>query len=111
MPFHYILDVYGVDEKILDDLENLKKMLHEAADALDSEVLGVMEKKFEPQGVSVILMLAESHISIHTWPETGYAAIDLFTCDDSADPEEGKKVILKYLQPKKVFENFIFRKV
>ncbi len=54
-----------------------------AADLVKATGLGVTEHRFEPQGVSVVVVIAESHVSIHTWPEHGYAAVDVFTCGDS----------------------------
>ncbi|MCL5016237.1 MAG: adenosylmethionine decarboxylase [Patescibacteria group bacterium] len=75
---HIIADFF--DSENLDDLEFVKQTLTAAASAAKATILGSKFHKFSPQGVTGYLLLAESHISIHTWPEYGYAAIDVFTC-------------------------------
>ena len=74
---HIIADFFGSEN--LDDQAYIKKTLFEAAKAT---VLGSKFHRFSPQGVTGYLLLAESHISIHTWPEYGYAAVDVFTCGE-----------------------------
>ena len=59
-----------------------------AAEAANATLLSISSKKFDPQGVTAVVLLSESHLSIHTWPEYGYAAIDAFTCGDRTDPEK-----------------------
>ncbi len=60
--------------------------MENAARESNAEILKVVFHRFEPQGVSGVVVLAESHISIHTWPEAGYAAVDFYTCGDHTDP-------------------------
>ena len=84
MGCHYILDISDADSTILNDEEYLKDVLESAAIVSGCTVLQTISHKFSPQGVTAITMLAESHISIHTWPEKGEAAVDVFTCG-SAD--------------------------
>jgi len=69
---------------MLDDLEHVQQALLRAADMVSASVIQVVAHKFQPHGVTVVVAIAESHISIHTWPEYGYAAVDVFTC--SAEP-------------------------
>jgi S-adenosylmethionine decarboxylase len=57
-----------------------------AAKQANAEILKVAFHRFQPQGVSGVVVIAESHLSIHTWPETGYAAVDFYTCGDHTDP-------------------------
>ena len=66
---HYVLNLYGVDFSLLDDLEFLLQLLTDAAIVSDATILDRSYHKFQPQGVTIILLLAESHISIHTVPE------------------------------------------
>ena len=72
---------------LLDDEEFVKKALTEAASAAGATLLNLVSHKFEPQGVTALALLAESHISIHTYPEYGYAAVDAFTCGEHTNPE------------------------
>ncbi|MEM4449877.1 MAG: adenosylmethionine decarboxylase [Nitrososphaerota archaeon] len=78
----------------------MKQFLKEAAKAARVEVVGEYSKKFDgPGGVSAILIIKESHLSIHTWPEHGYAAIDIYTCGKSIDPWIALELIKEELQP------------
>ena len=75
---HYLLNLYGCSFVLLNDEHYLVRLLEEAAVISGATVLETVFKKFDPQGATVICLLAESHISIHTWPEESYFAIDLF---------------------------------
>ena len=77
---HLILDLYGCSPDILDDYEKLKRLLETALSMAGANILRIFGEKFEPQGVTLLALLAESHASVHTWPELGYCAIDLYTC-------------------------------
>lgn len=96
---HIIVELHGVDPKILDDQEFLKKVLLEAAIKAGATVIGNIFHKFSPHGVTGVIAVKESHISIHTWPEFGYAALDVFTCRN-IDPLVALDVILERLKPK-----------
>jgi S-adenosylmethionine decarboxylase len=80
----------------LNDEQFLIKLLESAAILSGATVIQTIFKKFDPQGVTVICLLAESHISIHTWPEEGKAAVDLYTCGDS-NPKFGCDMIIDHL--------------
>ncbi|HEX6997439.1 MAG TPA: adenosylmethionine decarboxylase [Gammaproteobacteria bacterium] len=76
---HYIIDIYG--GKRLDDLEHVERTLVECVEAAGATLLHVHLHPFEPNGgISGVAVLAESHISIHSWPERDYAALDIFMC-------------------------------
>ena len=79
---HALLDVYGCDAETLNDLSRLKRIFLDTANALKCTIVDEVFHRFSPQGVSGVVVIAESHLSIHTWPERGYAAIDLYTCGD-----------------------------
>ena len=81
---HLLIELHECDRSALDDLELVRDTLIEAAYRLGSTVLDVSTHKFDPVGVTAIVMISESHLSVHTWPEHGYAAIDIFTCSPSA---------------------------
>lgn len=93
---HYLLNLYGCSFVLLDDEEVLIKLLEFAAVKSKATVVQTISKKFEPQGVTVICLLSESHISIHTWPEEGKAAVDVYTCGD-CDPKIGCDIIIEQL--------------
>jgi len=79
---HVLLDLYGCDAKLLNDFEFLQKLFHDTAERLDCTIVQEVFHRFSPQGVSGVVVIAESHLSVHTWPEKGYAAVDLYTCGD-----------------------------
>lgn len=85
---HLLIELHDCDRNALDNLELVRDTLVEAADRLDSTVLDVSTHKFDPIGVTAIVMIAESHLSIHTWPEHRYAAMDIFTCSKSMQPAD-----------------------
>jgi S-adenosylmethionine decarboxylase len=83
---HIVCELSGCDARILTDVDAVREMMIGAAAASRATVMEVAFHRFQPQGVSGVVVLAESHISIHTWPETGYAAMDFYTCGDHTDP-------------------------
>jgi S-adenosylmethionine decarboxylase len=84
---HLLAELTGCDRQKLNDMEFVKGALSEAALAAKATILNGYFHQFSPTGISGVLCLAESHISIHTWPEAGYAAVDIFTCGDHAVPQ------------------------
>lgn len=97
---HLLLELKNCDREILNDLDFLKSTLLAAAKESGAEVLGESFHQFKPQGVSGVVVIAESHIFIHTWPEYGYAAADIFTCGTTVQPEKAAGIIIKKLNPK-----------
>ena len=83
---HLLVEYHGCDPKIINDLEGLRELMLEAANRSGATVLGDSFHYFSPQGVSGVVVIAESHMSVHTWPEHGYAAVDIFTCGTTVDP-------------------------
>ena len=84
---HLIAEYYGCDRERIDQTEAMREALLAAAAAIGVTVVGEAFHRYAPQGVSGVLLIAESHISIHTWPEYGYAAADIFTCGTSFHPQ------------------------
>jgi S-adenosylmethionine decarboxylase len=80
---HLLIELYGCSPEALDQVEVVRDAMLAVADQVNATVLGVSEHRFQPQGVSVVVVIAESHVSVHTWPEYGYAAADVFTCSGS----------------------------
>lgn len=95
--YHYVVEASGCDPKVLEDAKELKRIMLEAAKIGEMEVRSTYFYKFSPRGVSGMLIVSESHISIHTWPEKGYAAVDVYTCDTDSKPEKALEYILKQL--------------
>lgn len=84
---HLLLELNGCPFEVLNDQAAVRAALREAADAAGATWLGEVSHAFDPAGVTALGLLAQSHISIHTWPEIGYAAVDVFTCGDPTMPE------------------------
>lgn len=89
---HLIAEFYGCDTHGLDDLEHVRTSMLAAADEIRATVVAESFHRFAPQGVSGSVVIAESHLSIHTWPEYGYAAVDIFTCG-GLDPRAGFRLL------------------
>ena len=94
---HLLLELYGCDYEKLNDESFLRCSLNRAAKLAKATVLNLISNKFEPQGVTAIALLAESHISIHTWPESNYSAVDIFTCGQNMMPEQASQYLIKSL--------------
>ncbi len=100
---HLVADFYDCPPEKLTNTSALIKLLKEAAKAAKVEVIGEFSKKFDLHGgVSAILIIKESHLSIHTWPEYGYAAIDIYTCGKLIDPWKALEIVQAELQPNSV---------
>jgi len=83
---HIVCELSGCNGALLTDVERVRDVMVSAAREARAEVMEVAFHRFMPQGVSGVVVIAESHLSIHTWPETGYAAVDIYTCGTSTDP-------------------------
>lgn len=106
---HVAIDTWGVQFDLLNDAEFLKKEMIEAAEACGATVLSVQAKQFSPQGATVLVLLSESHLSIHTYPERGFAALDCYTCGETVDPQIAIDYMVSVLKPEKVFAKKLVR--
>ena len=97
---HLLVELKDCDRQLLNDLGFLKSTLLQAATESGAKVLGESFHQFQPQGVSGVVTIAESHLFIHTWPEYGYAAFDIFTCGNSVQPEKAAPMLVKALGAK-----------
>ena len=104
---HVVADFWN--GKIIENKKELEQLLQGAAKAANSKPLQLSIYKFKPQGITGVILLAESHIAVHTWPEIGYIAIDIFTCGKAAQPKKALKFFEDYLKPKKMEVNEIKR--
>ena len=103
---HLIIEVYGA--KHLDDIKYIENVLKKCVSVANATLLNIKLHKFQPKGVSGVAILAESHISIHTWPEHEYAAIDIFMCGKTK-PEKCVDVLNKAFECEKIEVNKLLR--
>ncbi len=96
---HILAEFYGCDFERLNDPELLERASLEAVERSGATIMSHHFKVFEPQGVSGVVVIAESHLSFHTWPEHGYAAVDYFTCGEHIDIHLAVDVMAEALQP------------
>ena len=94
---HLLLELKDCDKGVLNDLGFLKGALLMAASKSGATALGESFHQFSPQGVSGVVVIAESHLFVHTWPEYGYAAVDIFTCGNSVQPEKAAELLIEKL--------------
>jgi len=86
---HYIAEASGCDPEIISDVAKVQQILVKSAEIAGAHVWAVSFQKFPPQGVSGVVVISESHVSTHTWPEHGYGALDFYSCGEDVDPEKG----------------------
>tara|TARA_B100001989_G_scaffold15671_1_gene9713 strand:- start:1817 stop:2254 length:438 start_codon:yes stop_codon:yes gene_type:complete len=106
---HFLLELYRCDKEKINDESFLRCTLNRAAKLAKARVLNLISNKFEPQGVTAIALLAESHISIHTWPESNYSAVDIFTCGKNMLPELASQYLIEALKAEEHFLRVIDR--
>jgi S-adenosylmethionine decarboxylase proenzyme len=106
---HLLLTLTGCPSALLDDEVELASLVRRAATATGATVLQVVSRRFAPQGVTALALLAESHASLHTYPEAGLAFWDCFTCGAACDPARSAPVLIDALQPAAVTRQEIAR--
>ena len=84
---HLLLELFDCDLEAINNLEAVKQTLVEAARRAQATIVDVVFHEFNPFGISGVVVIAESHLSIHTWPEYRYAAVDIFSCGDTLQPD------------------------
>lgn len=99
---HVIADFWKCHSDILDDQQALEKMMTNAALHSGADIQKVIFHKFHPQGISGVVVISESHLSIHSFPEHKFASIDVYTCGDSIDPQVAANYISEHLQAEKI---------
>jgi S-adenosylmethionine decarboxylase proenzyme len=95
---HVMVELKECNPSLLDDLPYIREAMTQAANAAGATIIGESFHQFNPQGVTGILAIAESHLCIHTWPEYGYAAADVFTCGESFDPSKAARILVDKLE-------------
>ena len=94
---HLLLELKDCNREVLNDLDFLKDCLRDTAEKIGATVVNECYYQFTPHGISGVVIIAESHLCIHTWPEHNYAAVDIFTCGDSIKPEHAVKPLVERL--------------
>ncbi len=99
---HLILELWGCDPHHINSIETIERAIKETIEACGATLLDLRVYPFTPQGVTGVAILSESHLMIHTWPEHGYAAVDVFTCGQHTDPNRAVPVLRRYFAPERV---------
>ena len=97
----FICDYWGCQGDI-GSAESVLQVLRDAVERANATLLKLFIHQFSPQGVTAIAIISESHIIIHTWPEKGYIALDVFTCGDKAIPERAVEIVREAFVPSRV---------
>ena len=92
---HLLLELYDCSSEVLNSLESVKTAMVEAAKRAEATIIDVVFHEFNPFGISGVVVIAESHLSIHTWPEHRYAAVDIFSCGDTLKPAEAANYLVE----------------
>ena len=92
---HVLAELYGCRRDVLNDVKKVQELMVAAAVRAGAEIREVAFHKFSPQGVSGVVVISESHLAVHTWPEFGYAAVDVFTCGERVDPRTATNYIVE----------------
>lgn len=97
---HILAEIYGCSFDILNNKDKIQQYMVDAAIEAGAEVREVAFHKFSPQGISGVVVISESHLTIHTWPELGYAAVDVFTCGENINPWDACNYLTDKLKAK-----------
>jgi len=90
---HIIVEYYGCNKETLNSAEKVEALMVDAAERMGATIISVKFHQFSPQGVSGVIVISESHLTIHTWPEYGYAAVDVFTCGNVINPWDAHHIL------------------
>lgn len=94
---HMLLELFDCNPEAINNLDVVKTAMVEAAKRAQATIVDVVFHEFNPFGISGVVVIAESHLAIHTWPEYRYAAVDVFSCGDSLQPEVAAKYLVEQL--------------
>ena len=109
--YHILLELYEVESELLDDTEGIKHLFLKAGRISKLKVIenSFLIHKFTPVGLTAVVLLETSHISIHTWPQLKFASLDIFACDSKEKVIKAANFIVKTLKPKKIKKKLLKR--
>ena len=108
---HLLIDIICDNYDILNSLEKLGELSDKLIKICKLTKLSELKHKFKPQGITLIVLLSESHLSMHTWPENNSICIDIFSCNNNLDIEKVKEILLKYFVINNIKINVISREI
>ncbi|TFG58311.1 MAG: adenosylmethionine decarboxylase [Spirochaetales bacterium] len=106
---HVLGNLYGCPNELLEKVDVVRSILWRATIEARFTAVGESFHQFEPAGVTGVILLSESHMSIHTWPEKNFAAVDIFTCGEEGNAEEGFDLLCSFLKPQRIEKSIIRR--
>ncbi|MGB9637828.1 MAG: adenosylmethionine decarboxylase [bacterium] len=106
---HIIVELSGCSEEEINDLNKVEEIMNQAAKKANATIIKSVFHKFSPMGVSGVVVISESHLSIHTWPELGYAAIDIYTCGFATKPFKACYFLAQKFKARKIKATYIIR--
>ncbi|SDF48368.1 adenosylmethionine decarboxylase [Sporomusa acidovorans] len=106
---HLTTDMYGCNRDHLTDLEFVKSAMLTSIKEAGLSVIDIIDHQTEPQGLTIIALLGQSHMSIHTFPQLNYAAVDIFTCGDYSHSDRVITILKRFLKPEKTRTTNIMR--
>lgn len=106
---HVLGELYGCPPELLRRVESVRPLMENIAQQANFRVVGEKFHQFEPEGVTGVMVLAESHFSVHTWPEKGLVAADVFTCGEEGNAEKAFDLLCQHLKPQQVTKRVITR--
>jgi S-adenosylmethionine decarboxylase len=99
---HILAEFFNCDPQIINDVEKVEQYMKRAAIECGAAIVNSVFHTFNPHGISGVVVIAESHLAIHTWPEYSYAAVDVFTCGNSVDPWIATRTLQEYLRAESI---------
>ena len=109
MGVHILVNLYGCSKELLEYKKDVARLLNEIVDEVKLTKVSESHFQFDPTGVTSVILLAESHISIHTWPEHGSAAVDIFCCSGEEAADKAFKALITKFSPKKYDQQKVIR--
>jgi len=106
---HIIMELYGCPAELIAHVPSVKQIFDEIIDKAEIHRISEAYHQFKPRGVTGIILLEESHISVHTWPEYGYVAMDIYTCGSEEKAIEAAKIAEKLFMPTKILKKELLR--
>lgn len=99
---HMFVDLYGCDSTVINSPNTLMELVLRAVEKSGATILSTNLRQFDPQGVSGVILISESHMAFHSWPEHGVICLDYFTCGSSIDPHVAIEFIVEELKPNRI---------